>query len=102
MRNLRNNRGSLYAIVLGLSMIIGGILIFLMLNVIFEGTHGDGIFHVAETDMGINNSTGSTLWQMKMTWKLTPWAFIIAGFLTIIFDLQRVEPFPSYEQGYYG
>lgn len=96
MRSLKNNKGSFFALISGMVLIIGGILVYIMINPIFEGTDGNGgMFGVAERDMGIDNSTGSTLDVMRKTWKIVPWSFVISGFLVIIMDTQRRDFFQN-------
>ena len=97
-RNLRNNKGGLYALMLGLMMVAGGMLMFILVNVIFEGaTESDtGLFAIAENDFGLAADT--TYLTIKNTWQLLPLAFVAGGIITIIIN----SLFRDYQSGYVG
>ena len=103
MRSLNNNKGSFYALMVGLTMIIGGIIVFIIVNPIFEGTPGGkGFFEIGVTDLGIDNSTGSTMWTLQSTWRLVPLSFVIGGIMTIVLSsIRPTEPYPGYAGGSY-
>ena len=84
-------------------MIVGGMMMFLLVNPIFNGTGGTskGLFDIAADDMGIDNSSGTTMNKMQTTWVFVPWSFVIGGLLFILVDTQRREPYSGHESGPY-
>jgi len=85
---LGNNKGGFYAVIMGIMMIAGGILCYIIVTAVFYGAAGGtGLVDVAETDLGLSGDT--TFETMKDTWRFVPIALIIGGLLTIVVNAQK-------------
>jgi hypothetical protein len=91
---LKNNKGGVYAVIVGLSMIAIGMIGFIILNSVFLGTTGNnttGLFGIAENNLNIS-PTDPTYQTINSTWRYVPLGLIFAGLIYMVVASQWREP----------
>jgi len=89
---IRNNKGGLYGVIVGLAIVAIGIIGYIVLHTVFLGTGGEstGLFGMAEENLNI--STNESAYQtVRNTWTYLPLGLLFAGVLYIIVSSQRRE-----------
>jgi len=92
MNKLNNRKGGVYATVMGIVIIMIGIFVYIICNLVLEGSDTtDGIIDIAVNQSWVN-STNSTHLLIRNGWMFVPICIMISGFLYMIVNSQRPEP----------
>ena len=86
--NLTNNKGTaLYAVIIGITIVLTGILMFIVLFPMYTI-----MTNVAENSYNMTNATGYQ--ALKNTWWMVPVAVSISGLIYVFINAQKREYIP--------
>lgn len=91
MRLLRNNKGGMQDVFVGLIIMFIGVLGYIVSHAILEGTTAtSGMFYIATSQLGINN-TSLVYTTTKNGWSMVSVGIVVAGILYMIIAQLREE-----------
>lgn len=87
---MRNRKGSFYIVASGIALLVGGILLWALLDTIVRGNADiTGLVAIGNTSLGISNASGTRMALFTEVWMWTPLAILMAFAIYVLTHSQK-------------